>query len=162
MKRRCSTLGFTLIELLVVTVLMAVFTSVAVISYQGAARYTRDARRKKDLSQIQAALEIYKQNNGYYPDHSTCNSSATWPGCLDPWIPGMTSDYMSTIPEDPKQNTTGFIGNLGTPTYTYNYVRITPTTYRILARLENTADSAINGSGYGYSGTGIYVVAEPR
>ena len=97
--------GFTFIEILVVSVLIGVLTSVVMVSFVSSSEYTRDARRKKELAALQAALEVYKLNNGAYPSHNLCNSSATWPGCRTPWIPGMTEDYLSQLPVDPKQNT---------------------------------------------------------
>lgn len=154
--------GFTFIEVLVVTVIIGVLASVVMVSYAGANKTTRDARRKKDLANLQAALEIYKLNTGSYPDHSTCNASASWPDCLTPWIPGMTDEYVSEMPTDPKQNTASFIANTDTDTYTYNYVRLTETTYRLIARLENADDAAINADQYGYTGDRIYVVPQPR
>ncbi len=154
--------GFTFIEILVVTILIGVFASVVIVSFVSSSVHTRDTRRKKDMAALQAAFEVYKLNTGAYPSHSLCNSTATWPGCRTPWVPGMTQDYISALPVDPKQNTTSFIGNTSTDTYTYNYIRTTNTSYHLLTRLENPEDPLINGTTYGYSGARIYVVTEPK
>ncbi len=166
-KKRSNQQGFTFLEVLVSTVIIAVMTAIIVVSYSSASRSSRDARRKKDLANIQAALEIYKLHNGEYPDSSACVSGSgwTWPGCLTPlWIPGLTADYIPTIPEDPKGDGNGFLGNTSpsTPDYTYNYQQVTPASYFLLTRLENTEDPALNGAQYGFSGEGIYVLVEPK
>ncbi len=162
LNRQQSRAGFTLIEILVVTVIIGVLASVVMVSFVSSSEHTRDARRKKDLAALQAALEVYKLNTGAYPEHSLCNSSATWPGCRTPWIPGLDEDYISELPVDPRQNALTFIGNSDEPEYTYNYVQISDTSYHLLTRLENVDDDLVNGEQYGYSGEGIYVVTQPR
>lgn len=156
--------GFSLIEVIVAMTIVAVLAAVSVVSYSGAVKTSRDARRKKDLVQIQAALEAYKLVNGTYPVHTACASTHTRPGCngLDPWIPGITSTYIDVLPTDPNAKVPGYIPSSPT-TYTYNYRRINATTYHLITRLENTSDPGLNGNQYGYSGTtGIYVLASPR
>jgi len=60
--------GFTLIEVLVAATIVALLTSIGMVSYQAANRQARDAKRKADLEQIRAALEMYKTDNaGNYP-----------------------------------------------------------------------------------------------
>jgi prepilin-type N-terminal cleavage/methylation domain-containing protein len=159
--------GFTFLEILVTTVIIAIMTAVIIVSYSSASKSTRDARRKKDLGNIQAALEIYKIQNGSYPDSSSCVGGGgwTWPGCVSPlWIPGLDETYIPTIPVDPKNTATGYIGNTSPnpPDFTYNYIRLTNTTYYLITRLENTDDPSLNGLMYGFSGEGIYVLVEPK
>ncbi len=160
--------GFTFIEILVVVVIIGVLAGIMSVSYVSAGKFTRDSRRKKDLANVRAALELYKVQNGEYPDSSTCPGGAgwTWPGCVSPqWIPGLDDEYMSELPTDPKGGTTAFIANDstgGTPRYTYNYRRLTATTYQLLARMENVDDPMINGEEYGFTGEGIYVLVEPK
>lgn len=162
MKKPTARSGFTFLELLVVVVLMGVMASIVVVAYTSTSQRTRDARRKRDAAALQAALEIYKQRNGQYPLHTGCSAQATWPGCANPWIPGMTIDYISRLPQDPKENYYGFVANQVSGNYTYNYIRTSASSYQIIVKLEKTDDSAVNGSSYGYSGTGIYVLTEPR
>lgn len=60
--------GFTLIELLVAMGIIAVLTGMAVFNFNQARVRARDIQRKSDLSQLQKALELYKNdNNGIYP-----------------------------------------------------------------------------------------------
>lgn len=158
--------GFTFIEILVVIVIIGVLAGVMSVSYVQTGKFTRDGRRKKDLANLRAALELYKVENGEYPDSSSCSSGAgwTWPGCLTPWIPGITEEFMAHMPVDPKQNTQSAIGsdNSVTRSYTYNYYRVTPTSYYLLTRFENEDDVMANGAEYGFDGEGIYVLVEPK
>lgn len=157
-----SRTAFTLIEVIVAMTIVAVLAAVAVVSYSAATKTTRDARRKKDLSQLQSALEAYKLVNGAYPAHG-CSSNATWPGCQTPWIPGLTSTYVDALPSDPNpKDASAYIpSNANTYTYNYRYIPATQS-YQLITRLENTSDPAINGTQFGYSNTAIYVVTSPR
>lgn len=154
--------GFTFIEMLVVSVLIAVLAAILTVSFINAGSFTRDARRKKDLANLQAALEAYKLRFGTYPESSGCTGDMTWPGCTADWIPGLVPEYAATLPVDPKQNYSGDLTGLATETYTYNYTRPTAVTYQLITRLENDNDAMINGTAYGYSGTNLYVVVQPR
>ena len=85
--------GFTLIEILVVVTIISLLTSFAVVSYTQLSKQSRDARRKTDLEQIRAALEMYRSNNNEYYSaifNNNCNN-VTW----------LTS-YIATMPSDPK------------------------------------------------------------
>jgi general secretion pathway protein G len=81
--------GFTLLELLVVIGMLGVL-SAAVISIIGVGpkQYARDTRRKADLESIRSAIEMYRNDQGYYP---TCANAA----CIAP-------TYISTLPTDPQ------------------------------------------------------------
>ena len=87
--------GFTLIEVLVVATIIGVLTSIAVVSYQKANKNAHDARRKTDLEQIRAALEMYRSDEDKYP--GTLNVCA-----------GINSlslgDYLDPIPTDPQDD----------------------------------------------------------
>ena len=60
-------LGFTLIELMVVIAIIGILASFILISLSSTKVKARDARRKIDLHQIQAALEMYHIENKQYP-----------------------------------------------------------------------------------------------
>jgi len=77
--------GFTFIELLVVTTLVLVLSTVGVVSYQTAQRKGRDSKRKSDLEQIRAALEMYRSDTGSYPTggYSAMISALTSGGYLN-------------------------------------------------------------------------------
>lgn len=145
MKKR----GFTLIELLVAMSIIAVLAAIGLSSYAFSQKRARDARRKADLSQIRAALELYRADNGFYPQ-----SGCGW-DCIgylysgggannDSWIPELVSGgYLQKVPIDPK-NTGGAPWNEGN-NYLYTYGNVGRTTYGatydLTAHLENTSDS---------------------
>jgi len=106
--------GFTLIELLVVITIIDTLIGVASVSYIRATKSARDARRKTDLEQIRQALESYRSQSatGAYP-----TASGSLPVSLTP-------TYITTLPTDPKNGTSGYL---------YTYVRNTTTTYTLCA-----------------------------
>lgn len=59
--------GFTLVELLVAIAIIALLTSVGLVSFSRAQQNSRDARRKADLQSLKAALEMYYDSNNAYP-----------------------------------------------------------------------------------------------
>lgn len=63
--------GFTLIELLVVIVIVALIVSLAVLSLGKSRASVRDAKRLSDVKKVQTALEVFRVENGHYPDASS-------------------------------------------------------------------------------------------
>ena len=89
--------GFTLIEVLVVATIIGILTSVAVVSYQKANKNAHDARRKTDLEQIRAALEMYRSDN----------ADSEYPGTLNvcAGVDSLSlSDYLDPVPTDPRDD----------------------------------------------------------
>lgn len=85
--------AFTLVEILVVVTIISLLASIAAISYSRFVKQSRDARRKTDIEQIRAAIELYRNFNGAYPT----------PGMVfgtDEIVDGATT-YMSKVPNDP-------------------------------------------------------------
>lgn len=96
MKQR---LAFTLIEVLVAVTIVAVLTAIGAVSYSSANRNSRDAKRLADVEDIRTALEMYRADNGHYPDTSAGLSALT---------DGVDGDiYLVTIPQDPKSSSSG-------------------------------------------------------
>jgi len=90
--------GFTLIEILVTVVIIAILTAIGVVAYSSINKRSRDAKRKSDIEQIRSALEMYRSDNGYYPnitwgDYAHASGLET---LLDPYIPDIPSDPLST------------------------------------------------------------------
>lgn len=133
--------GFTLIELLISISIIAILISIAVVQYSSVNQRSRDGKRKSDLEQIRAALEIYRDDKGYYPPFSKANPpSGGWFSCMDSdtytqFKDVVTPTYISEIPQDPKETKIGTV-----PCYLYNS---DGSTYLISATLENTADPDI-------------------
>jgi len=78
--------SFTLLEILIVTTIIAILISGAIVSYSQFSKQARDSRRKTDLENIRASLEMYRSNVNIYP--LSLNS--------------LVPDYIISIPKDPK------------------------------------------------------------
>lgn len=126
-----SRTGFTLIELLVVISIISVLAALLMANFIGVRQRGRDAQRKSNLYQIQSALEIYRSDNGNYPNPSLAPS----PGCgKGVSISNGTTTYMNSIPCDP------LTGNA------FKYTSTDGTTYSIVACLENEKDQDKDGT----------------
>lgn len=132
MKILKSKAGFTFIEVLVVAVLIAILATIAMITYTSAAKGTRDSRRVQDASNIRAALEMYKQNNGIYPND----------------LSALTPEYLPEVPEDPS------------PDNSYEYLRVGATGlgYTLTVHLENDNNPLITNP----TDDNAYVQEEPK
>lgn len=108
--------NFTLIEILVVATVIALLSSIITFSYSQLTKESRNNRRKTDLEQLRAALEMYRSNNDVYPNNLSNLTSPTI--------------YIQSIPTDPRS-----------PTYNYNYTRISNTDYVLGAYLEGVVSS---------------------
>lgn len=119
--------GFTLIELLVVLAIIGILTSFLLANLVGAKARARDAERKSDLRQIQAALELYRADLSSYPAQPLPNCGLPLPA------PSGGTVYMQKIPCDPLNSP---------PNYVYTYVQTGGGTgYTLTACLENLNDS---------------------
>ncbi len=85
--------GFSLVEILVVITIIGVLTSIAAVSYSSLSKNSRDAKRRSDLEQIRAALEMYRSNSptGIYPVAGDCTS-----------LGAPLLSYLPQFPPDPK------------------------------------------------------------
>lgn len=63
-----SRLGFTMIEILVVVAIIALLTTIGIISYTQTNKKARDGKRKADMEQVRAALVLYRTDEGEYPE----------------------------------------------------------------------------------------------
>ena len=109
MKKNNKEFGFTLFELLVSISIIAILTAVAVVSFGGMNKKTRDARRISDVEKIRVALESAKQIGGTYPVN--VGNTANLTGYLDKWPVGPKNDA-------------------------YVYTRISNSSYRICSTVE--------------------------
>lgn len=128
--------GFTLIELVIVIAVIGllVTVSLSLINPAGQFKKARDIKRKSDLLQIQAALELYRADQNSYP--------SALPGCGSS-ISINNIVYLRSRPCDPR--------NSGQYVYSYITTFSPPTTYSLIACLENVNDSdkdAINNNSY--------------
>lgn len=84
--------GFTLIEILVVLTIIVLLTAAAVVTYSVFLKQSRDAKRKADLGQVAAALEMYRSNNDTYISGNWSSLSTLTSGTV----------YIQSLPTDPK------------------------------------------------------------
>lgn len=125
--------GFTLIELLVVISIIAILTTIGIVSFQGAQRSARDAKRKNDLKVVQYALVSYSQDNGgIFPAKTGTNEVTNYTQMTTSDSPSLQSaGYLPSVPTDPRNNVTGG--------YQYKYRTATGgTTFTLRTCLENT------------------------
>ncbi len=60
--------GFTLIELLVVVAIIGILTAVVIASLNAARARGRDAKRIRDIQEIDKAINLYISDHGHAPD----------------------------------------------------------------------------------------------
>ena len=96
--------GFTLFELLVSISIIAVLTAVAIVSFGGLNKKTRDARRTSDLEKIRLSLEAVRQIGNTYPGDLTVL---------------VGSSLLEKVPTDPKGVGYTYAYSIGTSNYTY-------------------------------------------
>lgn len=59
--------GFTLVELIVTIAIIAVLTTIAVVSFNSSRAKARDVARVSSVNQVMAALQLYRNDNKQYP-----------------------------------------------------------------------------------------------
>lgn len=103
--------GFTLIELLVVLAVIGVLAGVILTSISSARSKTRDAKRKRDMTELRTALELYATSNGgAYP---STGGTASWRGTCSGfgsygttgsggYVPDLAPTHIPVLPQDPK------------------------------------------------------------
>lgn len=134
--------GFTLIELLIVIAVIGILASGVVVLIDPPSIFARarDTQRKNDLKQIQTALQLYYQDNGRYPVSNPpgfCCGSWVYSTGSQPWIPGLTTNYIKKVPVDPIN--AGYGPWDGGNLYAYSS---DGTHYNLVSHLENTQDPA--------------------
>ncbi|SRR5258708_629085 len=145
MNQKSKKTGFTLIELLVAATIIALLTMIGVVSFTTTNQRARNGKRKADMEQVRAALELYRSDDsagaGKYPNGAsfTVTTNAL-----------KAAKYLSDpLPTDPK--------NSGL--YIYSYSQTAQTSYCVCADLEgvnqgNSPDTSC--SGIGATGTGTF------
>ncbi|MDO8570481.1 MAG: type II secretion system protein [Candidatus Daviesbacteria bacterium] len=87
--------GFTLIEILVVISIIAILGAVSFGIFSTLQKNNRDQIRIRDLQGIKQALELYRSDNGNYPDDVLPTGSPDY-------IPDdIITEYLNVWPSDP-------------------------------------------------------------
>lgn len=144
--------GFTLIELLVAIGILAILSTIALVSYTQVRVSSRDVKRKDDLRQIATAVELFKQSTGKYPCAISGWQTSTGSWLVDDCSGTKTSlvpNYINIAPTDPKQNTS-------TPWASNGYGYYSASTdlgsckagqyYILVTQLENSKDADRNAN----------------
>ncbi len=131
--------GFTLIELLVVISIIGILSALLLPNLTSAQARARDGRRKSDLKAIATGLELFYNDNNYYPARWVSGATAAkfdFANALTD-AAGTTTYIKSPVPKDPKNTATG--------NYEYYYCTQSDTAtnnkkFNLFAKLENTND----------------------
>ncbi|HNX10723.1 MAG TPA: FISUMP domain-containing protein [bacterium] len=86
--------GFSLVEMLVALFIIGLISAIVSVSVSSFRQKSRDTERMSDIKQIQAALELYRQSEGSYPDSLTFGAA----------LMGSTSSttvYAAKLPTNP-------------------------------------------------------------
>jgi prepilin-type N-terminal cleavage/methylation domain-containing protein len=134
MVRSKTNKGFTLVEMLITFAIIGILATIVISSTTASRGRARDTRRIGDLKEIQLALAVYYDVNKSFPV-----SLATL----------VTEKYLPVIPADP----TGA---------SYEYNRVTTTTYCLGATLEVPSGSPGDGTSCVTGGTANYKVQQPK
>ncbi|MCW1949345.1 MAG: type II secretion system GspH family protein [Candidatus Shapirobacteria bacterium] len=144
MKKIRNKKGFTLFELLVSISIVAILTAVAVVSFGGMNKKTRDARRSSDMEKIRVALEAARQ------------VGSTYPNSLNALVSGK---FLDKIPTDPK--------GVGVSYYKYG-TGASGLSYYLCTMVElpgavtsNIGTSCSTGFSLASGFTGYYMVVQP-
>jgi len=128
-----KTVGFTVVEIVVVVSVIAILSSVVFANLNQASAQSRDAKRQADLRNLQTAIELYRQKEGRYP--AGCRGANEWSGqsgtdyaCSsgNEYIIGLTYEYISVLPTDPKLNGTnsGYVYRTNTDGTAYKIMAV--------------------------------------
>ncbi|KKR81247.1 MAG: Type II secretion system protein G [Candidatus Daviesbacteria bacterium GW2011_GWA1_41_61] len=133
--------GFSLIELLIVVSIIIILITIAVSSYSGFQKNSRDVKRQTDLKIIQSALEQYHADQSYYASNSAMVAAT---------LSGLTSGlktYLRVFPKDPKADSDLTFKYLyeASPSGCQNdpVLKNYCTGYRMCAKLETTPSGSI-------------------
>jgi len=89
--------GFTLIELLIAISIIAVLSTLAMITFANFQKNARDAKRQSDLNIVKSALEQYHSDKKNYPRNVVFDGESS--------IINGTRTYLSKVPLDPNNGT---------------------------------------------------------
>ncbi len=134
-------------ELLISVSIIAILIAIGIASYATLNKQSRDTKRKSDLEQIRSALEMYRADNGFYPNAGTgawvAASSAS--DALVGLTPALVPTYVPVVPTDPRS----------TQDYMYRATNISGGNYygycvSAAMEVENPTDTCTPATGHSY------------
>jgi prepilin-type N-terminal cleavage/methylation domain-containing protein len=107
MKQSLFARGFTMIEVMVVITIIGILASVLYVNFDDARGSARDKTLMSEVKEVQLALELYRAQNGEYPDVPGCgtgvspavaNTSPSGCGTND-YISGLVPNFITELPQ---------------------------------------------------------------
>lgn len=127
-KQKKNRSGFTIVELLIVIVVIGILAAIVIVAYTGIQGRARDTQRVDDLKTIAKALEVYKINNGAYPNPVSTPNASSWEvstngsNVATNFLSALVSpNGVSKIPVDPTNTGTALNPSFNNPTFEYFY-----------------------------------------
>ena len=106
--------GFTIVELLIVIVVIAILAAITIVAYTGIQERAKFSAMRSDIANINKAIQLYYADNGSYPVTPASGAGCTsgyWCGwdqvTGDGFVPGLSPEYITTIPQLPTANASG-------------------------------------------------------
>jgi uncharacterized protein (TIGR02145 family)/prepilin-type N-terminal cleavage/methylation domain-containing protein len=131
-KMKKNKTGFTLIEIIVVVFIIGIIISFVVVSFSAPRQKSRDVKRISDITQLQTALNTYRQFEGSYPESLTAG---------EPLVgPNTGTIFLRSVPENPIYPDEDCIPN----NYVYTY-KPAKNSYIIEFCLEGSLDNYSSG-----------------
>lgn len=97
---------------MVVIAIIALLTSVALSSLNAARVNARASQAVSDLTRLRIALDLYYDTYNQYPNSQIPNSQYPWDGISScwgesttNWIPGLTTEFITSLPRSPNNTT---------------------------------------------------------
>lgn len=94
--------GFTLIELLLVIAIIGILSMIVYTALSAGRGKARDAKRAEDVKTLKAALEVYQNTYGHYPESASGDDNGTDITTLAATlITENNNNYLTEVPQDP-------------------------------------------------------------
>lgn len=92
--------GFSLIEIMVVVVIMGILAALIVPNIMSRPDQARGVKAKQDILALENALELYRLDNGFYPNQEQGLDALVHQPTSDP-APSNWRNYLKNLPKDP-------------------------------------------------------------
>lgn len=129
--------GFTILELMVSVAIIAILTSIILVTISGIKERGRDARRLSDVNEIQNALNLYFSSHNIFPVFST-KITITGDDAFSELL--INEKNMPAVPTDPLPTFGSYTyqSNSGGTNYSLGFCMETDTVSKYLKGCTNT------------------------